>query len=103
MSESNLDLLAEAVGKLSVASTKTGLAYDERMCGHEDPDGDHPECPERITGIYQELVAQGLAQRCERIPVREATFDELTTVHSKRHCAQVLDMKSMSLRDLMYG
>lgn len=79
----------------------TGLTYDPRMCGHQDPQSDHPECPERIVGIYEELEKAGLVKRCERIAARDVTFDEVATVHDRKYCQLVWDMQKMSLSELM--
>ena len=31
----------------------TGVTYDMRMCLHEDPDGPHPERPERVVAAVE--------------------------------------------------
>ena len=64
----------------------TGLVYDDRMCMHySTTDSDHPECPLRVKAIYQKLVDDGLAQRCVPVTAREATKQELLTVHSEAY------------------
>jgi len=69
----------------------TGLVYDERMCDHVSlTDETHPESPMRIKSIYNMLVERKLAQRCIRVEAREATNDELRTVHSESY-RQIVD------------
>lgn len=83
---------------------KTGLVYDVRMRYHAkiftsyfeyiDP---HPEDPRRIYRIYKRLAEAGLIQDptlsgaddigplMTKIPVREATVEEILEVHSEAH------------------
>lgn len=83
---------------------KTGLVYDVRMRYHAkiftsyfeyiDP---HPEDPRRIYRIYKRLAEAGLIQDTAlsgaddigplmtKIPVREATVEEILEVHSEAH------------------
>ncbi|KAI6660493.1 histone deacetylase 6-like [Oopsacas minuta] len=63
-------------------STETGLVYDELMLKHESPI-EHPECPARIKRIYTAMAEAGLVARCKRVPVREATREELLSVHGE--------------------
>ena len=43
-----------------------GLVYDDRMMAHEDPSGDHPEQPLRVSRIFDFLESRGLAGRYVR-------------------------------------
>lgn len=83
---------------------KTGLCYDVRMRYHAkiftsyfeyiDP---HPEDPRRIYRIYKILAENGIVDDPTlsgvddigslmlKIPVRDATFEELLQVHTKEH------------------
>ena len=61
---------------------KTGLIYDERFLLHRAPYF-HPEHPGRIQAIWEHLGSRGLIAPCDRVPAREATDDELRTVHSR--------------------
>mmetsp|Transcript_12437 Transcript_12437/g.30616 ORF Transcript_12437/g.30616 Transcript_12437/m.30616 type:complete len:653 (-) Transcript_12437:237-2195(-) len=64
----------------------TGLVYDERMCEHFPlTDDTHPESPMRIKAIYNMLVERKLAQRCIRVPSREATKEEICSVHNESY------------------
>jgi acetoin utilization deacetylase AcuC-like enzyme/deoxyinosine 3'endonuclease (endonuclease V) len=81
------------------ALSRTGLVYDPAMMDHRDPSDSesstHPECPERISTIYQRLDETGLAQRCVRVPSRRATKAELETVHSSAHVDTVMQIGGM--------
>lgn len=83
---------------------KTGLVYDVRMRYHAkiftlyfeyiDP---HPEDPRRIYRIYKKLAEAGLIQDSTlagadelgplicKIPIREATAEEILQVHTEKH------------------
>jgi len=72
----------------------TGLVYDARMCQHHSlTDDAHPESPLRIKAIYNMLVEKRLAERCVTVPSREATQEEICSVHSEtyRQLVQALD------------
>jgi histone deacetylase 6 len=60
----------------------TGLVYDDRFLLHRAP-YDHPEHPGRLTAIRDHLVEEGLFDRCERVPAREATAGELRAIHTQ--------------------
>ena len=43
---------------------KVGLVYDETMCKHDTPHGEaHPERPDRIRVIWENLQLAGVTQR----------------------------------------
>ena len=65
-------------------TASTGLVYDERFLLHRAP-YDHPEHPGRLSAIWNRLEADGLAARCRRVAAREATREELLTVHTGEH------------------
>ncbi|CAI5997617.1 unnamed protein product [Closterium sp. NIES-65] len=58
------------------------------MMAHQDPEMDHPEQPARIHRIFSYLHSTGLAQRCIRVPAREARDEELQSVHTHDHLSQ---------------
>nr|XP_020445056.1 histone deacetylase 6-like [Monopterus albus] len=65
----------------SVATT-TGLVYDERMMEHLNMwDRHHPEQPQRIAKIFSKHQQLGLVSRCQEIPARLATEEELSMCH----------------------
>ena len=80
--------LAEQIGGLSISgkkqSTETGLVYDELMMRHESLT-EHPECPVRIQRIFSALEKEGLSARCKRVPAREASREELLSVHGEEY------------------
>ncbi len=60
----------------------TGLVYDDRFLLHRAP-YEHPENPGRLEAIHGHLVTEGLFDRCEHVPAREATAAELRAVHTQ--------------------
>ncbi len=66
----------------------TGLVFDERFLKHQAP-YEHPEHPGRLRAIWAHLKAQGLTDRCQRVPAREATDGELLAVHTPDLLGQV--------------
>ncbi|KAF1390992.1 hypothetical protein PFLUV_G00063900 [Perca fluviatilis] len=73
----------------SVPAT-TGLVYDERMMEHMNMwDRHHPEQPQRIFKIFSKHQQLGLVDRCQRIPARLATDEELSRCHSVQHIEQM--------------
>lgn len=103
---------------LPVGALETGLCYDVRMRYHCElrPTSElHPEDPRRIYYIYKELCNAGLVDDPEtprplayktlkRIPVREATEEELVLVHTRAHYAFVRSTKGMlSTRESGYS
>ncbi|KAL0477286.1 histone deacetylase [Acrasis kona] len=60
----------------------TGIVYDARMCLH---DGPYPESPLRISAIWNILEENHLTEKCFVMKSREATLEELITVHSKQY------------------
>jgi hypothetical protein len=79
---------------------RTGLVYDRRMEAHCSPGDFHPEQPLRITAIFSALADQGLAQKCWRVPARNATQAELVTVHTAQHVQNICNLASKSQGDL---
>ncbi|CAG05956.1 unnamed protein product, partial [Tetraodon nigroviridis] len=66
----------------------TGLVYDSLMLKHQCICGNahiHPEHAGRVQSIWSRLQETGLLGRCERIRGREASLDEIQSVHSEFH------------------
>lgn len=59
----------------------TGVVYDERMQAHEEALGFHPESPQRIARIWAALNAAGIVAKCQKVPARDATLEEILLVH----------------------
>ena len=66
----------------------TGLVYDPVYLRH-DTGPDHPERPERLTAIIEELKRQGLYDRLRLIKPRKAELRWLETIHSAAYVAEV--------------
>ncbi|KAL2935418.1 Histone deacetylase 5 [Bienertia sinuspersici] len=74
---------------------RVGLVYDEKMRNHHTPDGeDHPECPDRITAIWNKLRNSGLIDRCVVLNAKEAEDKYLQLVHSKSHVDLIRNISS---------
>ena len=87
------------VDRIPVELAPSGLVFDERMCVHRHEQDSsscaraksscHPECPERIEAIFSALQGEDLVKHFERVPARFATIDEITLVHTKKHCTEI--------------
>lgn len=67
-------------------SASTLLLFNEAMCEHCHPKGNHPERPERITAVRDALRDGGLEAQClVRVPGRLATREEVALVHELAH------------------
>ncbi len=60
---------------------KIGLAFDDSFLLHVDPDGTHPESPQRIITVMEGLKSSGWWGRMEHLPSRLITLDELVRSH----------------------
>ncbi|XP_069033810.1 histone deacetylase 6 [Embiotoca jacksoni] len=81
--------------------TTTGLVYDESMMEHVNMwDRHHPEQPQRIFKIFSRHQQLGLVHRCQRIPARPATEEELSLCHSVQHVELMKTTAVMKPRDL---
>lgn len=105
---------------LSYVLLKTGLVYDVRMRYHAkiytsyfeyiDP---HPEDPRRIYRIYKILAENGLiidptlcgsneiGNYMLKIPIREATKEEILAVHSEEHLKFIESTQNMNKEELL--
>lgn len=61
----------------------------------------HPESPQRILRIWEKLEKDGLAQRCQRIPSRNATDEELLSVHTQEHLDKMKLLPTLQKTELM--
>ena len=66
----------------------TGLVDDDRFLLHRAP-YEHPEHPGRLSAIRARLDEDGLANRCRRVPAREASSEELERIHTPAHVAAI--------------
>jgi acetoin utilization deacetylase AcuC-like enzyme len=69
------------------------LFTDRRMLEHRVPKR-HPERPERLEAILRQLHRDGFHKTCHSGPVREATAEELSRVHTRDYLAHVSDLEN---------
>ncbi|XP_069832911.1 polyamine deacetylase HDAC10 [Dendropsophus ebraccatus] len=83
--------------------SRTVLVYDEEMMSYKLL-WDDPECaievPERLSSSYKRLQDYDLVNRCVLLPVREATEEEITLVHSPEYLDIVKSTQSMNVDEL---
>lgn len=113
-------IVPEVPPRIHYTQLKTGLCYDVRMRYHAkiytsyfeyiDP---HPEDPRRIYRIYKILAENGLirdptlsgvdeiGELMLKIPVREATAEEILQVHTKEHLAFLEKTPKMTREQLL--
>lgn len=119
-SDSDIVVVPPVKPQLFYSVLKTGLVYDVRMRYHAkiftsyfeyiDP---HPEDPRRIYRIYKKLAEAGIIQDSSlsgsedigplmiKIPIREATAEEILEVHSESHLEYILLTEMMSREQLL--
>jgi acetoin utilization deacetylase AcuC-like enzyme len=67
---------------------KTGLIYDPRYLGHDMGAG-HPESPDRLRAIMQQLGQSGTAARLTMIAPREAEDEWITQIHAPAYLSML--------------
>lgn len=101
MRETTSNQSTKQPGPAPCVTMTTGLVYDERMMEHLNMwDRHHPEQPQRIFKIFSKHQQLGLVDRCQRIPVRLATEEELSRCHSAQHIEQMKATAAMKPREL---
>ncbi|WCJ35845.1 histone deacetylase 5 [Euphorbia peplus] len=86
---------AAAAENSGESQRRVGVVYDERMCKHHTPDGDyHPENPNRISAIWNKLLAHNIPQRCVLLDAKAAEDKYLQLVHSKDHTTLIKNISS---------
>jgi acetoin utilization deacetylase AcuC-like enzyme len=68
--------------------SKTAVVMDPVFLTHDTGPG-HPERPERLERIYGMLEAEGLMDRLDRTPLREAADEELLRIHGAGHLKRI--------------
>jgi acetoin utilization deacetylase AcuC-like enzyme len=63
---------------------KTGIVRDKSYIDHR-PGAFHPESPQRLETIYEMLNDPDMSDKYLDVPVREATEEELLSIHSKEY------------------
>jgi acetoin utilization deacetylase AcuC-like enzyme len=66
----------------------TGLVYDSRYLDHDMGAG-HPESPNRLRAIMQQLEQSGTAARLARIEPRKAEEEWITQIHTPSYLAML--------------
>ncbi|XP_033099763.1 histone deacetylase 6-like [Anneissia japonica] len=85
--------------KLAVPEHRTCLVYDEKMKLHKSAFC-HPECPERISRIFEKHHELGLVDRCRRLPSRYAIHKEIELCHNLDYILSIEKTKTTSFREL---
>ena len=67
---------------------KTGLVYDPRYLDHDMGAG-HPESPNRLCAIMQQLERSGTAARLTRIEAREVEDEWIMQIHAPSYLAML--------------
>lgn len=70
-------------------NNNTGIVFDPVMTLHRSPYKTHPENPNRILAIYQELLNHNIVNDLVPIASREIQDDELELVHDKKYLDDV--------------
>ncbi|KAK3768236.1 hypothetical protein RRG08_031030 [Elysia crispata] len=69
-----------------VQDSRTAVVFDKRLESHFSQwNTAFTEIPLRVAEILHRCDQLNLLERCQRIPVREATVEEITTHHTKAH------------------
>lgn len=77
---------------------RVGLIYDERMCKHSTPLGDHhPENPNRIRAIWNKLLSARIPQRCVVLNGKEIDDKYIAAVHTKNHIDLIKTISSKKM------
>jgi histone deacetylase 4/5 len=93
--ETNTESQSSESGGSSNSQRRVGILYDERMCKHTTPDGDHhPENPNRIRAIWNRLQTARIPQRCVVLKAKEAEDRFILSVHSKKHVDLIKNISS---------
>ena len=70
--------------------SKVGIV-DDPLCELHIQNATHPECPDRVKVIRDELIRSGIYNQLFAIPAREATFRELAKVHFPAYIKHVFE------------
>ncbi|KAL6641823.1 hypothetical protein ACP70R_020004 [Stipagrostis hirtigluma subsp. patula] len=70
------------------------IIYDDRMLSHK-PRRTHPENPERIRAIYDQLQSDGLFERCAVYKSEKAKLKDVLRVHDGAYVLRILGEKKL--------
>ncbi|XP_013889587.1 histone deacetylase 6, partial [Austrofundulus limnaeus] len=83
------------------AASGTGLVFSEVFTHHQNLwEPSHPETPDRVKYIMEELQKQKLLNLCVRVQPREATEEELLLAHSINYINMMKSTQSMGEAEL---
>ncbi|XP_046383461.1 histone deacetylase 6 isoform X1 [Ischnura elegans] len=85
-------------------STKkdTAVIWDEKMLNHKALwDEGYPECPNRLSSVIERCTSLGLLSRCISLSPREATKEEILSLHSKSHLEKLASTAGCEDADLL--
>ncbi|XP_023812883.1 histone deacetylase 6 isoform X2 [Oryzias latipes] len=83
------------------AARGTGLVYSEIFTRHQNLwEPSHPESPDRVRSIMEELERQQLLPCCVSVQPRAATEEELLLVHTKDYIDLVKSTETMTQSEL---
>lgn len=73
---------------------RTALLYHPAFLDHDSGPG-HPERPERLVAIMEELEKKGLLQRCVHLTPVEASVEEIVRVHTREHVEHIAQLSEL--------
>ncbi|CAJ1085668.1 histone deacetylase 6 isoform X1 [Xyrichtys novacula] len=83
------------------AASGTGVVYSEIFTRHQNLwEPSHPESPDRVTSILDELQKQELLSHCITLQPREATEEELLLAHTKQYVDLIKSTQTMTEEEL---
>ena len=83
---------------MATQSRRPRLFYNDAMSAHTH-EWPHIERASRAVEAYEHLTQCGLIERCEVLPGRHATDEELLTTHTERHLEEVQRMTAAAALD----
>jgi acetoin utilization deacetylase AcuC-like enzyme len=78
-----VDRLIHPASTLAIMNTTAFITHSS--CLQHEMGPDHPECPDRLTAIADELAASGLEPRLVRHEAPAATIEQLARVHDRQY------------------
>ena len=82
--------------------SKCGFLYDPIFLDHLTGSG-HPECPDRVSRVYDAIKDSGLSERCISIPSKDCRMADLERAHSQSYLKKAQMDISAGLPQLSTG
>ena len=73
---------------------RTALVYHPSFLEHDSGPG-HPERPERLSAVLEQLERSGLANQCVRLIPEEAGIEAITRIHTADHVEHVARLSGL--------